>query len=264
MRGRLAILLPLLAFASLGGCKDKRKTGDAGDAATVVTVSAASSLREVVDELARGYEAAHPGVRVRANFAASGALARQIEQGAPVDAFFSAAEKPMDDLQAKGLIDPRSRRVLAGNELVLVVPAAGGPSPVRGFADLALPAVKRVALGEPASVPAGEYAGQTLAALGLTAAVKPKVVYAQSVRQVLAYVERGDVDAGIVYRTDAAASAKVRAVAEAPRATHRPIVYVIAVVKASGDAAAATAFAAYVLGPEGRAALRRHGFTVEG
>ncbi|HET6231149.1 MAG TPA: molybdate ABC transporter substrate-binding protein [Longimicrobiaceae bacterium] len=263
MRGRLAILLPLLAFASLGGCGDKRKTGDSGDAATVVTVSAASSLREVVDELARGYEAAHPGVRVRANFAASGALARQIEQGAPVDVFLSAAEKPMDDLQAKGLIDPRSRRVLAGNELVLVVPAAGA-SPVRGFADLALPAVKRVALGEPASVPAGEYAGQTLAALGLTAAVKPKVVYAQSVRQVLAYVERGDVDAGIVYRTDAAASAKVRVVAEAPSVTHRPIVYVIAVVKASGDAAAATAFAAYVLGPEGRAALRRHGFTVEG
>ena len=259
-RGR-RIGIALLAVLAIGGCRDRAQ---APAARTVtVTVSAAASLREALGELEARYEAAHPDTDVRLNFGASGALARQIEQGAPVDVFISAADRPMDDLQARGLVDPRSRRVLAGNELVLVVPAADSSSRVRGFEDLANPAVRRVALGAPASVPAGDYAEQVLRALGVLEAVKGKTVYAQNVRQVLSYVELGNVDAGVVYRTDAAVSPRVRVAAAAPPGSHRPITYPLAVTARPAGPDAARAFAAFLLGPDGREVLRRRGFRVE-
>ncbi|HET6764189.1 MAG TPA: molybdate ABC transporter substrate-binding protein [Longimicrobiaceae bacterium] len=227
----------------------------------VVTVSAASSLREAMADVTRIYAAEHPAVDVRVNLGGSGTLARQIEQGAEVDLFVSASATQMDALQAKGLVDPRTRRVAAGNELVLIAPAAS-TVPAR-FADLADARVRRVALGAVPSVPAGEYARQALAALGLAKAVAPKAVYAQDVRQVLAWVAAGEADAGIVYRTDAAAGgARVRIVATAPSTTHRPVTYPLAVVTASRHRGAAMAFAAFLLGPRGREVLARRGFGV--
>jgi molybdate transport system substrate-binding protein len=248
--------LALAAVLSMPGCRDRTPAREE------VTVSAAASLREAMGEMQRGFQAAHPGVEVRLNLGASGTLARQVEQGAPVDVLVTASAAQMDGLEAKGLIDARSRRVAAGNTLVLIAPASSAVA-MRGFADLASPGVKRIALGAVPSVPAGEYARQTLAAQGLTKAVAPKAVYAQDVRQVLAWVAAGEADAGIVYRTDAlAAGSRVRIVAAAPETTYKPVEYPIAIVSASAHRDAATAFAAFVLGPQGRAALAAHGFTV--
>ena len=232
---------------------------DRGDAP--VTVSAAASLREVMTELEAEYEAANPGVEVRTNFGASGALRQQIEQGAPVDLFVSAAAAPMDALAKSGRVDAATRRVLAGNELVLIVPAQG--SVVRAFADLARAEVRRVALGAPASVPAGEYAVEALRAAGVLDAVRAKAVYAQDVRQVLAFVSSGNADAGIVYRTDAAVTRRVRVAAVAPAGSHRAIVYPVAVVTGGPNTEGARAYLAFLLGPAGREALRRRGFRVE-
>lgn len=257
----IARRLAILVFVFLaGGCGD-RKTAAAPS--VTLTVSAAASLREAMEELERRYEAASPGTDVRVNFGASGALARQIEQGAPVDVFVSAAEKPMDDLQRAGLVDARSRRALAGNELVLVVPAsADSASAVRSFDALAAPSVRRVALGAPGSVPAGDYAEEVLRSLGSFDAVKARAVYAQNVRQVLAYVEQGNVDAGVVYRTDAAVSRRVRVAAAAPPGTHSPITYPVAVVARTTNPDAARALVAFLLGDQGREVLRERGFVV--
>jgi molybdate transport system substrate-binding protein len=253
--GLRTLVVVLAASIATGGCRDR------APAREVVTVSAAASLREAMGEIQRGYQAAHPGVEVRINLGASGTLARQVEQGAGVDVLVTASEAQMDALEAKGLVDPRTRRVAARNDLVLIAP---WPSTVpRGFADLARPEVKRIALGAAPSVPAGEYARQTLAALGLAKVVAPKAVYGQDVRQVLAWVAAGEADAGMVYTSDALAGAdRVRIVATAPESTHAPILYPIAVVSASAHREAAMAFAAYVLGPEGKAALSRQAFTV--
>ena len=256
MFGRWRAAALLVALLSAAGCRDRTPPREP------VTVSAAASLREAMDDMRRAYEAAHPGVEVRVNVGGSGTLARQIEQGADVDLFVSASAAQMDGLQARGLIDPRTRRAAAGNELVLIVPASAGTA-VRGFPDLARSDVRRVALGAVPSVPAGEYARQTLDAQGLSKAVAAKALYAQDVRQVLAWVAAGEADAGIVYRTDAAAAGdRVRVVAVATASTHKPVTYPLAVVSASRHKQAAMDFAAFVLGPQGRAALARRGFVV--
>lgn len=255
LRRRLAGALALLALATGCGRAPER---EARGEPVVLTLSAAASLREAVTELAGRYEAAHPGTTVRVNLGASGALRQQIEQGARVDVFVSAAEGPMDALAERGLVDPATRADLAGNALVVVVPR--GSTAVEDFRDLASPRVGRVALGAPASVPAGEYALEVLRALGVAAAVEAKAVYAQNVRQVLAYVESGNVDAGIVYATDAAASSRVTVAAAAPPGSHRPIVYPLAVVRASAHPREARALAGFLRGPEARGVLRRRGF----
>jgi molybdate transport system substrate-binding protein len=252
MRLRPSFLLVL----ALVSCRDR-----APAPRVTLTVAAAASLREVVMELDSLYRAEHPEVAVRATFGASGALRQQVEQGAPVDVFVSASERHVDALQRAGMVDPRSRRVFAGNELV-VVARASAPTLVRGFRDLASPGVRRVALGAAASVPAGEYAEQVLRSLGIAGAVARKAVYAQNVRQVLAYVERGEVDAGIVYRTDAATSRGVRVAATAPPASHEPITYPLVLVSRRPHADDARAYAAFLLGPRGREVLARRGFTL--
>lgn len=201
-------------------------------------------------EAVRNYPAAHIDV----NYGGSGALAQQIDGGAPVDVFFSAAPKPIDDLAAKGLILPGTRRDLLRNDVVLI-----GPT-VRSFEDLATPAVKILALGDPASVPAGDYGRQVLTALHLWDRVQSKLVLAKDVRQVLSYVATGNADAGIVYSTDAAAFPNVRVAATAPADTHTPVVYPIAVIKTTRHPSAARAFADYLAGPAARRIFEAHGF----
>ena len=232
-----------------------------GPARTELVVSAASSLRGALQEIDSLYQRAHPEVVVHLNTAASGTLEQQIRSGARVDVFIAAAEASMDALQRAGLIEVASRRDVAGNELVLAVPAAGG-APVASFRDLARPEVKRVALGEPASVPAGAYAVETLHALGAWDAVRPKAIYAQNVRQVLAYLERGEVDAGLVYHSVALGSARVRVVETAPAGSHHPIRYPAAVVATSTHTDAARAYLDFLAGAEARAVLARFGFTL--
>lgn len=226
---------------------------------SAITVSAAISLKDALDEIGRLYQARRPGAKVAFNYGGSGTLQRQIEQGAPVDIFFSAAETQMDGLAAQGLIATETRRDIVGNTLVLIVPAT--TRMLNDFPDLTRLYVSVIALGEPGTVPAGMYARQTLEHMGLFAAVEKKIVYAKDVRAVLTYVETGNADAGFVYRTDALSSPKVRVVATAAADSHDPIVYPAAVLKNSKNAGAAREFVDFLQRSEARAAFEKYGFT---
>ena len=204
-----------LLFLFVVGTAGSFALGAAPQQSSSITVSAAISLKDALDELGPIFQVQQhrkdggSGTAVTYNYGGSGTLARQIEQGAPVDVFFSAAEKQMDELAAQGLIVADTRRDLVGNALVLIVPSQATPV-VHNFQDLTGSAVKTIALGETSTVPAGMYARQTLEHLGLFAAVEKKIVYAKDVRAVLTYVETGNADAGLVYQTDANTSTKVR------------------------------------------------------
>jgi molybdate transport system substrate-binding protein len=224
---------------------------------TSLTVSAAVSLKDALDELGKQYQKSHSGTTIQFNYGGSGTLQHQIEQGAPADLFVSAAEKQMDTLSSEGLIDNATRRDVVANSLVLIVPS--GSSSVQSFQDLTKTEIKVIALGEIATVPAGQYADQTLKKLGLDA-VEKKAVYAKDVRQVLTYVETGNADAGMVYQTDAATSAKVRVVATAPANSHDPIVYPGAVLKGSKNEAASRGFLDFLSGSDARAVFEKLGF----
>lgn len=226
---------------------------------TVLTVSAAASLTDAIQEIETVYRHGHPGVDVRNNFGSSGTLAREIEQGAPVDVFISAAAKPMDDLHARGLIATGSRRNLLRNTLVLIAPR---DSQLGSFQQLADASVRTIALGDPASVPAGQYGQQTLASLHLLEGLRSRLVLAKDVRQVLAYVETGNADAGIVYSTDALVSSGIRVVATAPEDTHDPIVYPAAAIASGRHEDAARGLVEYLNSPEARAIFVKHGFTI--
>lgn len=220
-------------------------------------VSAAASLVNAFNEIGKAFSDANPGVKVVFNFAASGPLLQQIEKGAPVDVFATADEETMDLAAKKNLIDPATRREFTSNRLVLVVPAASSVA-IAGPDDLARPEVKRIAVGNPASVPVGRYTRDTLGQARWEA-LAPKFVYADSVRQALQYASRGEVEAAFVYASDAASAAdKVRVAAVL--ATPRPVAYPAAVVAASKRKALAAAFVAWLATPASQAILKRHGF----
>jgi molybdate transport system substrate-binding protein len=225
----------------------------------MLTISVAASLTETIGEIETQYRQTHANVDFRNNFGGSGMLAREIEQGAPVDVFLAAAAGPMDELQAKGLIDAGSRHDLLRNTLVLIAPSGSG---LQGFAGLTENSVRQIALGDPGSVPAGQYGNETLTALKLYDRVKGKIVLAKDVRQVLTYVETGNADAGLVYATDAQNDARVRIVATAPEETHEPIVYPVAVVGAGRESGAAQQFVEYLQSPTAAAIFVKHGFTM--
>jgi molybdate transport system substrate-binding protein len=225
-----------------------------------VLVSAAASLKEVMEELQSVYQKSNPNTRITYNFAASGALQQQIERGAPVDVFISAAQRQMDALAQKGLLVPGTRTNLANNRLVLIVPR--NKTGITSFYNLTNANVRRIAIGEPRSVPAGQYAEQVLRNLKLWDQVKPKLVLANNVRQVLAAVESGNADAGLVYATDARISNQVKVVVAASEKYHSPIVYPIAVLKRSKNAAAAKQFVQFLSTNQAKAVLRKYGFIV--
>lgn len=225
-----------------------------------LTVLAAISLKDVMADLERDFEASHD-VDVEFVFGASGQLAAQIESGAPADVFVSAADAQVGALAQHGRVVPESRTLVAHNELVLVVPATAKDAITR-FEDLGSDRVKRLACGEPKSVPAGMYARQVLSRLQLESAVAEKLVLGANVRQVLDYVARGEADAGIVYRTDARASKDVRIVAEAEQSWHEPINYPAVVVKGSDEQQLAAEFIAAMKSEAGRAALTKQGFSL--
>ena len=227
--------------------------------AAELTVSVAASMTNAFTELGKAYEAAHPDTKLVFNFAASGPLLAQIVQGAPVDLFVSADAETMDKAEAGGHIDPGSRTSIAGNALVLIVPLESRQAP-KSLADLGSPAVQRIALGNPASVPNGRYAKAALEAAGLWETLQPKYVYAENVRQSLSYVTRAEVEAGFVFATDAALEAgKVRVAFPVPVA--KPILYPMAIVAGSKEKDAAAAFLRYVQSPDGQAVFARYGFT---
>ncbi len=250
----------LFAAAFFAGFTVFPENGYAAGGAGSITVSAAISLKNAFEELSKVFAAQNRGARIFFNFGASGDLAMQIEQGAPVDVFASAAEKEMNEVAKKDLIVPGSRADFAGNTMVLIVPSGKSFSAVRNFTGLAAPGVTRIAVGNPATVPAGRYAGEVLRYYGLLPAVSRKLVYGEHVREVLAYVGRKEVDAGIVYSTDAAIMAgRVRVAAVAPAASHRPILYPIAAIKGPNEKLA-LAFISLVRSAQGERILEKYGF----
>jgi molybdate transport system substrate-binding protein len=224
-------------------------------------VSAAASLKDVMEEIKPLYQQSRPNVNISYNFGASGALQQQIEQGAPADIFISAGKKQMDTLETKGLLLPGTRSNLANNRLVLVVPK--NSTGVTSFNTLADPKIKKISIGEPRSVPAGQYAEQVLQKLNLWQKVKPKLVFANNVRQVLATVESGNADAGLVYATDAKISDKVKVAVAADDKYHSPIVYPMAVLKSSKNASVAKEFIQFLSTEPAKSVLKKYEFIVQ-
>ena len=227
-------------------------------AAAELTVFAAASLSDALKELTPVYAKA-TGDTLRFNFGASGALVRQIKEGAPADVIISADELRVDQLEKAGLLLAGTRRTILANQLAVVVAGEGG-APVAGLADLAKPEVRRIAIGEPATVPVGTYAREHLQKLGLWAQVIDKCVPLDNVRAVLAAVEAGNADAGIVYQTDALISKKVRIALLVPQAEGPRITYPVAVLRDAKAPEAAKAFAVFLSGPAAQAVFVKFGF----
>jgi molybdate transport system substrate-binding protein len=221
-----------------------------------LTVSAAASVQDALKELQGAYGEVAPSVTITYNFGSSGSLAQQIAQGAPSDVFLSASPKWMDDLEGKGQLLEGSRQDLLRNAMVLIVPQ--DKATVADFPELER--VEKVAIGEPESVPAGTYAKEVLITLNLFDALQPKLVFGKDVRQVLAYVATGNVDAGLVYATDAIGSDQVQVVATAPADSHDPIIYPVAVVGDSENTEAAQGFVDFLSSDRAIAIFRDYGF----
>lgn len=238
--------------------------GAAARPAGEITVSAAISLKDVFQEIGKLFTKSRPGMNVIFNFGASGDLARQIEGGAPVDAYAAASQKDMEEIDGKGLIIPDSRADFASNSIVLVKPS-NSAVPLKSLSDLQMKTVQKIAIGNPRTVPAGRYAEQVLRHLGLWQQIKEKVVFGEHVRQVLDYVARNEVDAGFVYATDALTrSNDVTRVLAAPENSHDPIVYPIGIVKGTKKESLSQKFIDFVRSAESRMILSRYGFGLPG
>lgn len=261
------ILSAVVLLSALAGCgpKESSKPNPADSATPSVDlyVLAAASLSDAMKELTSKYEASHPGQKLVISYGGSGTLQQQIEQGAPADLFISAAAKQMNNLSDKKLIDTAHRTDLLRNQLVLIIPK-NSQTHWNSFADLKNPSVTKLAIGQPESVPAGTYAKQSLTNLGLWATVKPKLVFTKDVRQTLAYVETGNVDAGIVYKTDATSSDKVTIAATAEENTHSPIVYPMGVTAHSKHPKEAAELYSWLLGPDAASVFTKYGFDAAG
>ncbi|WP_411680660.1 molybdate ABC transporter substrate-binding protein [Clostridium thailandense] len=265
----------LFAFLLLGiilvfvGCENSNKTSkDQGNTdstksqgkAVTLTVSAAASLKDAMEEIKQAYNKEKPNIKITYNFGASGTLQNQIEQGAPVDIFISAGTKQMEVLKQKNLLLNETVKNLLENEVVLIVPKDA--ENITGFNDLSEDKVKKIALGEPKTVPVGQYSEEVLTNLKLMDKVKSKVVLGKDVKEVLAWVETKNVDAGIVYETDAKISNKVKIIAKAPKDSHKPVIYPGAVIKNSKNADVSIDFMNFVSGEEGKDILEKYGFKV--
>jgi molybdate transport system substrate-binding protein len=227
-----------------------------------IIVSAAISLTNAFEEMGTLFKEKQKEARVLFNFGASGDLARQILGGAPVDVFASASPKDMDDLDQKDLIIKGTRKDFAMNRLVLIISMKSAIY-LTSFNDLRRGEIQKIAIGNPKTVPAGRYSEEVLTHFNLIDAVKDRLIFAENVRQVLDYVARGEVDAGMVYSTDVLVRAKeVRIVAEAPEQSHRTVVYPIAAVKGSKKEFLAREFIAVVTSKEGEKVLEKYGFRI--
>ena len=226
--------------------------------AAQITVGAAASLTNAFKEVAQQYEAENPDTTVRVTFAASDVVLQQILNGAPIDVFASADQKAMDKAVAEGAVDPASRKDFVRNEVVLIVPKDDSQT-IKSIADLKADGVTRIAIGNPATVPVGRYTQAGLEQSGDWAGIEPKTLKAQSVRQALDYVARGEVDAGFVFGTDATLAAD-KVIRVQSLATPDAVLYPIALTVRDGRSSEAQAFLAYVLSDKGQEILDKYGF----
>jgi molybdate transport system substrate-binding protein len=262
IRSLLAVFLITLMMAMVG-CSQKATPAPtpAAPKAVTLTVSAAASLTKAMGEIKTLYSKEKPNVTINYNFGASGALQQQIEQGASADLFFSAATKQMKALQTKGLILDDTKVNLLGNTVVLVV-NNDSTLAITNFKDLANDKIKKVALGEPKTVPVGQYAEEVFTSLKMLDKIKAKAVYGKDVKEVLSWVETGNVDAGVVYGTDAKTSKKVKVVAVADKNLYKtPVVYPAAVIKASKNVEDSKAFLKFLSSDKAKAVFVKYGFS---
>ncbi len=258
------ILLSISLFSGCGEASEQtsvKSTEDTQKEAKTVelTVAAASSLKDALEEIKTAYQESNKNVKLTFSFGASGTLQQQIENGADVDVFISAAVKQMDALEEKGLIIQETRKNFLENQVVLIVPKDSALN--IDFKDLASEKVKQIGLGEPKGVPVGQYAEEVLTNLDILKQVKEKAVYGNNVKEVLTWVETGNVDAGIVYLTDANISDKVKVAAAAPEGSHKPIYYPATVIKGSRNPEQAKGFTEFLYGSEAKAVFEKYGFT---
>jgi molybdate transport system substrate-binding protein len=228
---------------------------------STILVAAGISLQKALQEITPIYTKANPSQTVNYTFGASGVLQQQIEQGAPIDVFISAADKQMNALQSKGLLVSGTRKNLLSNQLVLITPRQSSIS-LTDFRQLIKPEIKRISIGEPRSVPVGQYAAEVLNNLGILTQVKSKFVLGNNVKSVLTTVETGNVDAGIVYITDAKSSDKIRIAATANQKLHSPIHYPIAVLKSSKFLAGSRQYVEFLQSKSATAIFKKYGFGI--
>jgi molybdate transport system substrate-binding protein len=268
MRKELIVLLLLLSVFLAMGCTGNKSeapnatvTSNAAGTETI-TVSAASSLTEAFTNISSQFQKENPGMNVSLNFGGSGNLRKQIEGGAPVDVFASADENQMDMLANKSLIDNNSRTDFAHNSLMLIVPEDSTLN-ITSIKDLADPKVGKISSCDPDTAPAGKYARSALTEAGLWSSLQNKIVLADDVKQVLTYVERGEVDAGFVFISDVktAQPGTIKIVTNVP--VKVPITYPIAVVLSSTHKEAAQKFIDFVTGTEGQKILKENGFVIQ-
>lgn len=263
MRRILSIILALCLIPMFVGCATSgdRATPTPTAESIEITVAAAASLTDVTAELAEAYKDVAPNVMVTFTYGASGALQTQIEQGADIDLFLSAAQKQMNALEEQDLLLSGTRVDLLENKVVLITPTDSDKG-ITSFEDVATDKVEKVAIGDPESVPAGEYAKAVFTSLKIWDKASAKANLGTDVRQVLTWVESGDVDAGVVYATDAATTDKVKVITEAPAGSVDRIIYPAAVLKDSKNPDAAKAFLAFLQTDTAKAIFEDYGFVM--
>ncbi|WP_300744265.1 molybdate ABC transporter substrate-binding protein [uncultured Brachyspira sp.] len=253
-------LLISYLFISCGSSNTADDTAKTNTENKEILVLAAASLTDILTELANNYKT-ETGITVTFSFASSGALQTQIEAGSPADIFFSAAQKQMDALQEKDLIDTDTRKDLLENKVVLISPTNSTLN-IKSFTDMTNANITKIGLGEPKSVPVGQYSEEILSNLSILDTVKQKAVYGSNVRNVLSWVRTGEVDCGIVYATDAQIANDINIIAEAPEGTHKKVIYPIAIVKSSANKEEAKKFIDYISNDKAAEAFKNYGFTV--
>lgn len=259
----LFIFLLLVACSNTSNSAQDSADGEnEGVAGNVeLTISAAASLKEALDTIQVAFQEEHPEVVLTFNYGASGSLQQQISQGAPVDLFFSAAEDKFERLVEDGTIAEEDGVDLLGNELVLIVPK--GDQTIREFKDLIKTGISNISIGTPETVPAGKYAKEALEEMDLWDELESNIVFAKDVRQVLSYVETENVEAGLVYQTDALTSEKIDIVASLDAKTHTPIIYPVGIIKDSDQYETAKVFFDYVQSDEALKVFEEYGFTIK-
>jgi len=221
-------------------------------------ISAAISLKDVMQEFGEEFEKNNINTKIFFNFASSGQLRTQIENGAPVDVFISASTKDMDYLDKKKLIVEKDGKIFAKNKLVLI--ANNRNKDVYSLSDLKSSAIKKIAIGNPDNVPAGKYAEEALAYFKILSGIKEKLVFTENVRQVLNYVSKNEVDAGVVFYTDTKIDKNVKIIFTFPSEAHKPIIYPIALVKSLKNSTLAKKFIEFVISAQGKKKLKSYGF----
>lgn len=258
-RSLILILVVILSISILIACNSTTNSENSKE--VELLISAAASLTDVMQELGDVYEEKKENVDLTFTFSGSGALQAQIEEGAPVDVFMSAAERQMNTLQEKELILNDTRKTLLINKVVLITPKSSEVD-INTFEDILNPQMEKIAIGDPSNVPVGQYSEEIFNNLDMMNTIKSKLIFGNDVRTVLTWVETGEVDAGLVYATDAYTSQDVNIVSEAPQGSYKLVTYPVAMIKSSKEIEASKSFIDFLSTEEAGQIFEKYGFTM--